>query len=73
MAEHGEKKNVLIYLALSLVGAPFVITLVNLFKKGPDAPVTMQDLFAIFGVQVLIATLLLIYLVFFHNASAVLG
>ena len=67
------KKQGFIAVFMAIVGAPFVVALIKFFKKGPDEPATMQDILAIFGVQVLIAVLICLYLVFFHHATAVLG
>lgn len=70
--EEKKKPNILFFL-FALIGVPFVATLYKFFKKGPDEPATIKDLLCIFGAQVLIAALLLIYVMFFHHGVAVLG
>jgi hypothetical protein len=68
-----KKQNTLIALILSVIGVPFIVTLVRFFKKGPDEPVTMGDLLAIFGVQVLVAVAIMLYVLFFFHPIARLG
>jgi len=72
MEEQKKTKNIGLAL-LALIGVPFIVTLFKFFQKGPDEPVTMRDLLAVFGMQLLFATGLLIYILFFLHASAVLG
>ena len=67
------KKQGFVGLLLSLVGVPFLMLLYKFFKKGPSEPLTVGDGMALFGVQVIIAVGITIYLLFFHTAQAVLG
>lgn len=68
-----KKQNGLLAMVLAVIGVPFIVTLVKFFKKGGDAPVTMADLMAIFGVQVLVAVAMIVWLLFFFHPIARLG
>lgn len=52
---------------------PFVTVLFKAWKKGIDEPATMRDLIVIFGLQTAIVVAILIYVLFFDTAPAVLG
>lgn len=73
MSEEKKSLKPIITLLLGVIGIPFLITLTKFFKKGPDEPVLMQDLLAIFGLQVLAAVAIMVYVLFFHHATVVLG
>lgn len=58
---------------LSLFIAPFVVVLAKTWRKGLDEPATMADLLVIFGLQLVFVVALLVYVLLFDTAPAVLG
>jgi len=67
--KNSSKKKAIIGLVLTAGIAPFVGLLIRLFKNdwNLDAPATMGDLLAVFGIQLAIAIAIVIYLSFFNH------
>ena len=72
MSQENKSKSWVV-IVLSPLFLPFIMILNKAIKKGLDEPATMKDLLVIFGLQLGVATLILIKIFFFSNAMAVLG